>query len=263
LNQAQFLEQTLRSVLEQNYDNLEYVVVDGGSDDGSTEIIKRYSSQLAYWVSERDNGHGNAINKDFARTSGEIMAWLNSDDMYFPWTLRTVAEIFTSHPEINWITGINMFWDAQGRIINAYRNLKNKYDFLLNRYAWIQQVSTFWRRSLWDTVGGTLNEDYSFMVDGELWTRFFLRDRLHHVSCALGGYRMWGGNRAAHNMDACHTEMRQCISTMRSECDPITLSHVSKLRRISRLGSIMRGLPVTGAARRIMPALLANVGYVS
>ena len=260
-NQAHFLEHTLHSIIGQNYDNLEYVVIDGGSDDGSAEIIRQHSSQLAFWVSEPDNGHGNAINKGFARTSGEIMAWLNSDDMYLPWTLHTVAEIFTSHPEVNWITGINVHWDAKGRIINAFHNLKNKYDFLLNRYAWIQQESTFWRRSLWDAAGGRLDEDYSLMVDGELWTRFFLHDRLYHVNCVLGGYRMWGGNRAAQHMDACHAEMRQSINTMRRACDASTLSNLSKLRQISNLADVMRGLPVRGIARRLMPAFLANVGY--
>src|SRR5215470_7311361 len=100
-NQARFLEATIRSVLDQRYDNLEYIVVDGGSTDGSVEIIKRYADRLAFWCSEADGGHGNALNKGLRRATGEIMAWLNSDDIYWPWTLAAVAEIFEAHPDVN------------------------------------------------------------------------------------------------------------------------------------------------------------------
>ena len=168
-NHAQFLEQTLCSVLDQNYENLEYIVVDGGSTDRSVEIINQYAPRLAYWVSEPDGGHGNALNKGFKRSTGEIMAWLNSDDLYFPWTLHTVAEIFAAHPEISWVTShSNAVVDQKGRVVSADRNYSNKYDYLLGRCN-IQQELTFWRRSLWDRAGGNINEDYKLMVDGELW----------------------------------------------------------------------------------------------
>jgi len=233
-NQAHFLEHTIRSVLDQGYDNLEYVVIDGGSTDGSVEIIKKYQSQLAYWLSEPDKGHGNALNKGFRQTTGEIMAWLNSDDLYFPWTLRTVSEIFATHPEIDWITGINTIRDDQGRIIDVFPNYKNKYDYLLGRF-WIQQESTFWRRSIWEATGGYIDEGYKFMVDGELWTRFFLREPLYHVRCALGGFRDSGVNRSRANMDACLEEMRRCTATMERSSDHKTLSNLAHLRRVVAL----------------------------
>jgi hypothetical protein len=260
-NHAPFVEQTLRSVLDQAYPQLEYIVIDGGSTDGSREIIERYSSQLAYWVSEEDRGHAHALNKGFAHTTGEIMAWLNSDDLYLPWTLRTVAEIFAKFPDVHWITGVNAWWDDQGRMTSARENLKNKYDFLLGRYAWIQQESTFWRRSLWEAVGGRLDESYRYMVDGELWTRFFTRAPLHHVGCVLGGFRSWGNNRSASHMDECHAEMRRAIGLMRRGCDAHTRRIALALNGTCRAATTLRGLPVRRLAQYALSGVLEEAGY--
>ncbi len=180
-NQSQFLEQTIQSVLSQNYSALEYVIIDGGSSDGSLNIIQSYDKQLSYWVSERDEGHGHALNKGFSRTTGEIMAWINSDDMYTPWAFETVAEIFLSFPHVMWIVGFNSWWNSAGAMTHASRGPKNIFDYLLGRYAWIQQESVFWRRSLWEKAGGYVNQEYELMVDGELWTRFFLHEPLYRT----------------------------------------------------------------------------------
>ena len=102
-NQAEFLEQTITSVFSQNYPNLEYIIIDGGSTDRSVEIIKKYADKLTYWVSEPDKGHGDALNKGFNHSTGEIMAWINSDDFYFPWTFSIVSEIFKDLPQIYWL----------------------------------------------------------------------------------------------------------------------------------------------------------------
>ena len=103
-NQGHFLESTLLSVLSQDYPNLQYIVMDGGSTDSSAAIIEKYAGRLAYSCSEKDNGQYDAINRGFARATGEIMAWINSDDMYFPWTLRVVSDIMTAFPEVEWVT---------------------------------------------------------------------------------------------------------------------------------------------------------------
>ena len=99
-NQSAFLEETLRSVLDQGYPNLEYIVIDGGSTDASADIIRKHAGRITCWVSEKDQGQYDAINKGFARSTGEIMAWLNSDDKYLPWTFSVVGEIFASRPEV-------------------------------------------------------------------------------------------------------------------------------------------------------------------
>ncbi len=208
-NQAQFLDAAMQSVLCQNYANLEYVVMDGGSTDGSVDLIRRRSSQLHYWISEPDDGPGDAINKGFARTTGDIMAWLNSDDMYQPWTFAVVDEIFRAFPVVDWITGIPAFWDVKGRIIGAHSNYpKTKFDYLLGNYQWIQQESVFWRRALWDRAGGRLNTPQTkIAIDTELWSRFFDLTQLYHVGCIIGGFRFWGGNRSHHHAAEMHAEI--------------------------------------------------------
>jgi hypothetical protein len=189
------------------------------------------------------------------------MAWLNSDDLYLPWTLRTVAEIFATHPDVQWITGVNAWWDDAGRLTHAQKSYKNVYDYLLGRYAWIQQESTFWRRSLWEEAGGRLDESYRLMVDGELWTRFFARAPLHHVGCVLGGFRAWGGNRSADQMDACHLEMRRCIDGMRKSSAPDRLAIAKRLqaaRSVLAVRGISRLKPI---AARALQADLARASY--
>jgi glycosyltransferase involved in cell wall biosynthesis len=189
LNQREFIEDTLRSVLDQGYPDLEYVVVDGGSTDGSVDVIRARADQLAWWVSEPDSGHPDAINKGFAHTSGEIMCWINSSDVYFPWTLSTVAEIFDQLPQVEWIMGVPSEFGISGgprKVAPAYFNV---YDFLAGKHRWIQQESVFWRRTLWDRAGGRLDVSKPRVADFDLWLRFLRLAPLHHVETVLGGFR--------------------------------------------------------------------------
>lgn len=234
-NQAEFLEATMRSVLTQEYEHLEYVVIDGGSTDDSVRIIEKYAGDLHYWISEPDSGHADALNKGFAQTTGEIMAWINSDDMYTPWALRCVAQIFDQFPEVDWIVGFCGYWNKHGFMTHAYRKPKSIYDFLSGDYGWIQQESVFWRRSLWDHAGGYINQNYRLMVDGELWTRFFQHTELVSVDCILSGYRYHPGNRAVQHIDECHAEMRTAISEMERRLDRST-------RYLGRAMRVMRGV---------------------
>lgn len=179
-NQAQYLEETIKSVLDQQYPNLEYIIIDGGSDDGSIEIIQKYSEHLAYWVSEPDEGQTDALIKGFERASGEIMAWLCSDDLYEPYTLREVTETFGRNPHWQVVYGDSLWIDTDGRYIRPKKEIG------FNRFIWlyegnyIPQPSTFWRRGIYEQVGG-LDRQWDLAMDADLWIRFAEFTGLYHV----------------------------------------------------------------------------------
>jgi glycosyltransferase involved in cell wall biosynthesis len=178
-NQAAFLEQTICSVLNQEYPNLEYFVVDGGSTDGSQKIIKKYASRITWWVSEKDMGQAEAINKGFARASGEYIAWLNSDDLYQPGTIQAAVKALQEHPEACLVYGDVLSIDADGEPFNlmTYRdwNLKDLMCFNI-----IGQPAVFIRRA--DLLkAGNLDLSYRFMLDHHLWLRIAQHGNLIHV----------------------------------------------------------------------------------
>jgi glycosyltransferase involved in cell wall biosynthesis len=179
-NQAAYLEQTMRSVLEQDYPHIEYSVVDGASTDTSVDIIRKYESKLTWWVSEKDGGQADAINKGFARATGEVIAWLNSDDYYLAGTVSAAVKIFEEHPEVVLVYGNMLAVDEYGKTFNTlnYKQL-NLEDLLC--FQIIGQPAVFMRRSALQAAG-RLDPTFHFMLDHHLWIRIAQQGKILHVN---------------------------------------------------------------------------------
>lgn len=188
--QGHFLERTLYSVVNQNYPALEYVVQDGGSSDGTTAVLRRFEGSLTHWVSERDGGQGDAINRGFAHTSGEIMAYLNSDDLLLPGSLAYVARYFNEHPDIDVLYGHRVMIDEHDGQIGSHV-LPPHDDEELTLLDFVPQETLFWRRSVWEAAGGRIDPGLRFAVDWDLLLR--LREtgaKMVRVPRFLGAFRV-------------------------------------------------------------------------
>lgn len=179
-NQARFLRATLKSIHDQKYPNLEHIVMDGGSTDGSVEIIQEFENHIAYWVSERDKGQTDALIKGFSRATGEILAWLNSDDLYEPQTLWEVADVFTRYPEVQFIYGDALWIDTEGKVLKPKKEIPFNWFIWLYDHNYIPQPSAFWRRELYEAVGG-LDPRFDLAMDADLWARFAERTKPVHI----------------------------------------------------------------------------------
>ena len=188
--QSRFIERTITSVVEQGYPNLEYHVQDGASKDGTAEILERYTAKLTSWVSEKDSGQTQAINRAFARTSGEIMAWINSDDILFPGALAYVADYFNRNPDIDVVYGHRVLIDADDREIGRWI-LPPHDDAVLSWADFVPQETLFWRRSIWEKAGGQVDESFRFAMDWDLLLRFRKAGaRFARLPRFIGGFRV-------------------------------------------------------------------------
>ncbi len=190
-NQEQFLEQTMLSVLGQNYPNLEYIIIDGGSTDNSVEIIKRYENKLAYWISEKDEGQASAINKGFERATGDIFCWLNSDDMFMPGTFSYIANQLDIMQTML-LTGSSIrYWEtAEGLKTSSHTIVKDREELSLNDVDYIMQPSTFWTKKTWGEVG-KLNEQLHYTFDWEWFLRAeLLKVQIKAVNHTMSIYRI-------------------------------------------------------------------------
>jgi len=169
--QGHFIERTIKSVLDQEYPNLEYFIQDGGSKDETVGILKQYEQQLSGWKSEPDSGQSQAINRGMVQTSGEIMAWLNSDDLLLPGTLAYVAEYFSKHPEVDVVYGHRLIIDGDDQEIGRWIMPAHD-DEVLSWGDYVPQETLFWRRSIWKKVGGKVDEEFRFAMDWDLILRF-------------------------------------------------------------------------------------------
>lgn len=194
-NQADYLEATIRSILLQGYPNLEYIVMDGGSTDGSLDVIRKYEPWLALWQSKPDGGQYAAVQAGFGHSTGGIMAWLNSDDLYYPWTLSVAGDLFSTFPDLRWLgTALPCEITTEGDLFSFYpvsgysrrAFFSQRFD---GRIPYVQQEGCFWRRSLWEEAGGRLDASLKYAGDLELWARFWQRDDLFAVLTPLAMFR--------------------------------------------------------------------------
>jgi len=173
-NQGEFLERTILSVLNQNYPNLEYIIIDGGSTDGSVDIIRRYEKYLAYWISENDEGQSDAINKGFSQATGQICAYLNSDDIYLPGIFCAVAEFFEKNPGVSLVYGNKLIIDGDDNVISERRVTRytclSKIGFAYGGFG-VYQPASFWTKTIFDLSGG-VNPSLRFCMDNDLFYRF-------------------------------------------------------------------------------------------
>jgi len=253
-NQVKYLEKTILSILDQNYPNLEYLIIDGGSTDGSVDIIKKYKDKLTYWVSEPDNGLYHALQKGFDKTTGEIMGWLNSDDMLHRNSLFTLAEIFALK-DVRWVQGIPSHYDEYCRCITISPFRKwSKFNFWQGEYQWIQQESTYWHRDLWKKSGGYISQDYKYAGDMELWNRFFKCEKLYSLEALIGGYRVRSSNQLALEFSADYLEEADNI-LKKNVFDDLTKKILSKVSKIKQKTTSKNKL------RRILNKTLFSIKY--
>jgi glycosyltransferase involved in cell wall biosynthesis len=205
-NQAAYLPAAIESVLAQDFPSIEYGIVDGGSSDGSLEIIQSYGDRLTWWVSEPDAGQTAAINKGFARARGEVLAWLNSDDVYAPGAVGAAVGFLTSHPEVGMVYGDADYVDASGERLGRFPAAVTDYKRLRRGYVHIPQQTAFFRSRLWKMVG-PLDESFRFAMDYDLWVRLAALAPIAYHPRRWAGFRLHPGGKTTIEDARCWPEM--------------------------------------------------------
>ena len=205
-NQAEYLERTIQSVLNQTYDEIEYIVIDGGSTDGSVEIIKKYADKIAFWISEPDQGQTDAINRGFAKATGDVLAWLNSDDTLEPNAVARAVEELQKHPEVGMVYGHGWFIDANDAKIGEFPSAQTDYGKLRRGYVHICQQASFWRADLWKKVG-PLDDSIYFAMDYDLWLRLAKEAPLIFINEHWANFRLHGDAKSVAEDDRCWPDM--------------------------------------------------------
>ena len=206
-NQAPYLEETIRSVLTQDYPRVEYIVIDGGSTDGSPEIIKKYANRIAYWVSEKDKGQTDALNKGFAASHGSILAWLNSDDTYKPGAIRAVVEYLSRHPQVGMVYGELDFIDENGKVVGKFPAAQTDLKRLRKGYVHIPQPAAFFRAEHWKKVA-PLDDTFYFAMDYDLWVRLARVTEFQYLPGETwANFRLHAGGKTIDADERCWPEM--------------------------------------------------------
>lgn len=260
-NQAAYLEQAIRSVLAQEYTNLEYIIVDGASTDNSPEIIRRYAGHLAWWCSESDNGQAEAINKGFRRASGEIVAWLNSDDLYLPGAFQKAVEALEGDPELGLVFGDAITIDADGRPLNHLRfgdwGLAE-----LSSFRIICQPAVFMRRAILEKAG-YLDPSYHYMLDHHLWLRIARLAPLRHIPHIMAAARHHPAAKNVSQAAGFGRETLRLLEWMHTQPDRAWRVNRRTLGGAYRLNAryLLDGGQYSAALREYGRALLLRPGY--
>ncbi len=205
-NQAVFLERTILTVLNQTYPVIEYFIIDGGSQDDSVNVIHKYQDKLKGWVSEKDQGQTDAINKGFAMANGDILAWINSDDTYEPDTVKCAVEYLDTHPDVGLVYGDTKFINEKDEVIGTFPAALTNYAKLRQGYVHIPQQAAFFRASLWKQVA-PLDPSFYFAMDYDLWIRLAKLSGVAYVHSHWANFRLHGEAKTIHSDDRCWPEM--------------------------------------------------------
>lgn len=205
-NQARYIEATMRSVFTQDYPRIEYIIVDGGSTDGTVDIIRKHENELAWWVSEKDKGQTDAINKGFARATGDILAWINSDDTYEPGAVSAAVKFLQEHPKVGMVYGDCNFINENGKVIGKFNAAQTDHRLIRQGYVHIPQQTMFFRADLWKQVG-PLDPSFYFAMDYDLWTRISARSEIKYVPKTWANFRLHTSGKTILADDRCWPEM--------------------------------------------------------
>jgi glycosyltransferase involved in cell wall biosynthesis len=250
-NGKRYLEETIRSILDQGYPNLEYIIVNDGSTDGTVDIITKYEQYLACWVNQPNKGLYAALNAGFARSSGEIMGWINANDKLHTSGLFVVGEVFNKFPEVEWITGRPTVFNEQGLTVKI-QDLPHwsRRRFLAGANRHIQQESTYWRRSLWEKAGGYLDTKYRAEGDFELWIRFFRQAQLYSVDALIGGWRFHADSLSHGKLDKYNETCDQIVQAELRRAGRSKLAAFAAL--LERMDGVIRRIPKVRIAWRFL-----------
>lgn len=205
-NQDRYLEKTIQSVLAQDYAQIEYRIIDGCSTDGTFSVIKKYENQLAGWVSEKDGGQTDAINKGFAQAKGDILAWINSDDTYEPGAVSAAVRYLQEHPDVGMVYADCNYINESGNVIGTFNAAQTDYRLLRQGYTHIPQQTMFFRAELWKQVG-PLDPSFYFAMDYDLWTRIATRTKITYLPQTWANFRLHTSGKTILADDRCWPEM--------------------------------------------------------
>jgi len=244
-NQGRFLEETIRSVLLQSYHNLEYIIMDGGSTDTSKDIIKKYERWISSWVSEKDKGQAHAINRGFRQATGDIFAWLNSDDVLLPQAVYLAVSYLHEHSDAGMVYSDRDIIDAESKVIGE-RLLRKFVSWQFRYCSGVNQETGFWRKKIYFECG-ELDESLHFGMDFDLWLRIIQKADIHHIPAKLGMYRAHGQSRSVM-------------------VDRIQKTSDEKVKRMAQEAATIRrryfGRETTGIEKMILPRLHNIVGHL-